>query len=78
MLDPRNDSVFRDLARKVIDDKNTLLYYDRLHVLYQALANIKGTTPTIVEAGVYKGGSKLFLGFSSAKVFHRRYKNVFN
>jgi O-methyltransferase len=69
ILDPRKDSAFRNLARKVIDDKTTLLYYDRLHVRYQALQNLKRQKPVIVEAGVDKGESSYFAASVAQKFF---------
>jgi len=73
----REMNPFGPLASKVIEEKKTLLYYDRLYTLYQALINIKylqnSSNINLAEIGVYKGGTSYFLllllealGFSSA------------
>lgn len=47
--------------------KKTLLYFDRLHVIYQALINIHNRfgngkkTLNIVKIGVYKDGETLLV-----------------
>ncbi len=67
MFDIRDDVFFRETANKVIHDKRTLLYYDRLHVIYQSLQNIHNQfisqkePMNIVEVGVYKGGGSYFI-----------------
>ncbi len=67
MYDIRDDDFFYKTARSVINDKRTLLYYDRLHVIYQSLKNIYNQCGNdqeplnIVEVGVYKGGGSYFI-----------------
>ena len=45
--------------------KKSLLYYDRLYTIYQALSNLKvrgaGTNIDMAEVGVYKGGTSYFI-----------------
>jgi len=71
---PVNDlPVFGDLASRVIQDRRSSLYYDRLHTIFQSLAHIKAQFKpseklNLVEVGVYKGGTSYFIA-SAAKHF---------
>ncbi len=65
-LDIRKIPIFGELAKAVISEGRTLLYYDRLYMLYQALENLARRFGTegalrIAEVGVYKGGTSNFL-----------------
>lgn len=58
--------VFGELASQVIQDRRSTLYYDRLHVIFQALVHLKTQFETheklnLVEVGVYKGGTSYFI-----------------
>ena len=57
--DPREDKEFFELATKVRKCGTTSLYYDRLYTFYQLINQLK--PKTILEAGVYKGGSAYFM-----------------
>lgn len=64
--DFRDEEPFGTLARDAIDTGRTMLYFDRLHVLYQAVRNVAlrlpvGEALTMMEVGVYKGGGSYFL-----------------
>ncbi len=61
--DLRTLSVFGPLAAEVISSKKTLLYYDRLYILFQCLQGFlqKQASFSAVEIGVYKGGTSMFL-----------------
>lgn len=65
LIDIRSLPWFDMLARQVISQKRTLLYYDRLYTIYQALFRIKvaiGDSPAnMAEVGVYKGGGSYFI-----------------
>jgi hypothetical protein len=65
-VDIRTLPVFGDVARRAVAGGRTLLYYDRLHVLFQALAAAhRPATPdhlTIAVVGVFRGGTLAFLG----------------
>lgn len=69
LRDPREDALFFELAQPLIENRISLLYYDRLWTLYQALksamrlhAATKSERPfTMVEAGVYRGGGSAFM-----------------
>lgn len=75
MFDIRDDELFLKAANKVIREKRTLLYYDRLHVIYQSLQNIHNqfidekATLNIVEVGVYKGGGSYFISSLLKELF---------
>ncbi|MEW6083519.1 MAG: TylF/MycF/NovP-related O-methyltransferase [Chloroflexota bacterium] len=64
---PLNEErVFENLAAPVIRSKRSSLYYDRLHVIFQALAHLKAQFKAhenlnLVEVGVYKGGTSYFI-----------------
>ena len=59
-------------------DKRTLLYYDRLYVIYQALMHVKRLNETgleMAEVGTYRGGTTFFiasanetLGLNASKI----------
>lgn len=65
MIDIRSLPQFSSLARSVIEQGKTLLYYDRLYTLYQALEHILqlpgALNSNIAEVGVYKGGGSYFI-----------------
>ena len=72
LIDLRENKEFESYATKVIRDKTTSLYYDRLYTFYQLLRHIKNLNvpkPLLVEAGVYKGGSAYFIASVAAKLF---------
>ena len=57
---------FGELARAVRGHGRTLLYFDKLHVIYQAIANVAAAGPpqgrpfTIADVGTFQGGSAWF------------------
>jgi len=77
LADVRGSEPFASLARQAIDSGKTLLYFDRLHILYQAISTVIGRlesheTLTMMEVGVYKGGgSGFFASVAEALVPHR-------
>lgn len=79
MFDIREDDFFRESANKVIHDKRTLLYYDRLHVIYQSLQNIHNRfidekeSLNVVEVGVYKGGGSYFISSILKELFNDKF-----
>jgi hypothetical protein len=62
---PMDDDEFLPLAREVRRQGLTSLYFDRLYTLYQAVRNVVRRFPQdrlgLLEAGVYRGGSSLYL-----------------
>lgn len=71
-IDIRDVAGFRDLAERVIADKRTLLHYDRLYMLYQAIRNVRhlaGTGGRIAEVGVYRGGGSYFIAAAASVLF---------
>lgn len=66
-VDIRSDPHFLKLSSLVIGEKRTLLYFDRLHTIYQSLieankaANSANSIFTALEVGVYKGGGSKFI-----------------
>ena len=64
--DIREVPVFGPLAAEVVAEGRSCLYYDRLYVIYEALASLRryagATRPfRIVEVGVYRGGTSAYL-----------------
>ena len=60
-LQHRPDDAFFELADAVVPTKLTLLGYDRLYVLWQAVSNL-GTVPgAVAEIGTFRGGSAFFI-----------------
>jgi Macrocin-O-methyltransferase (TylF) len=68
---PLEDDKFMAMARDIVEPRLTVLGYDRLYTLYQALrstiAAVPGSEPIeLLEVGVYKGGSSWFLAFAGS------------
>lgn len=66
LMDIREEEPFFSLAKTVYDQQTSCLYFDRLHVLYQAATNVIRNSPpnsrlNFIEVGVYKGGGTYFL-----------------
>ena len=63
--DIREDADFKEAADHVIGRGTSLLYYDRLHTLYESIRNVSRLYPdarlNVVEVGVYRGGTSFFL-----------------
>lgn len=56
-LDAPADQAFLDLARPLVDARRTLLGYDRLYILWQAVKNVAHLGLPAVEVGAFRGGS---------------------
>lgn len=56
-----DDQVFLNIARPVLDSRRTQLGYDRLYVLWQAVANVAHLSLPAAEIGSYLGGTSFFL-----------------
>jgi hypothetical protein len=65
LINIRDLHPFGPLAAGVIEPKKSLLYYDRLYTIYQALSNLKvrdvSTNLDMAEVGVYRGGTSYFI-----------------
>jgi len=63
--DLRNEEPFSRLAGRAIASRKTLLNYDRLYTLYNAIQSAKATSKGrhfhAVEIGVFKGGGSRFI-----------------
>ncbi|MBI5578638.1 MAG: class I SAM-dependent methyltransferase [Deltaproteobacteria bacterium] len=53
--------VFRRFSEKVISENRTLLRFQRLFVIWQALYNVRHLKLPMVEVGSYRGGSAYFI-----------------
>ena len=62
------DEEFFVLADEVIRRKRTLLGYDRLYVLWQAVRNVAPVPGSAAEIGSYRGGSAHFIAKSFVNV----------
>lgn len=62
-LDIRTLQPFARLAEKVITDRRTYLYYDRLYTIYQGLLNLTRLPDAahVAEIGVFRGGGTYFM-----------------
>jgi len=68
---------FAEMAREVVSHNKTLLGYDRLYTLYQAIISVKNTSiqdGSIAEVGVYKGGSAYFIAMLAEKFIGNKTK----
>jgi len=52
---------FSEIAERYVAEDKTLLHFDRLYTLYQAVMNTLNMPGDIVELGVYRGGSLKFI-----------------
>jgi O-methyltransferase len=52
---------FSGIACRVIEDQTTLLNYDRLYTLWQAVCHIPSSDLPLAEIGTYRGGSAKFI-----------------
>lgn len=70
MIDIRSLPQFSPLAQTVIEQGRTLLYYDRLYTIYQALKRVAAlpdaSGSNMAEVGVYKGGGSYFIASTLA------------
>jgi O-methyltransferase len=74
-IDIRDVAGFRELAKKVIADQRTLLHYDRLYILYQAIWNLRQLAKqdlSIAEIGVYRGGGSYFIASVVNALFEKQ------
>lgn len=74
-IDIREIAVFGELAREVINQNRTILSYDRLYVLYQAIWNVRHLSAdgaSMAEVGVYRGGGSYFMALVADKMFRRK------
>ena len=65
---------FSGIASQVIEDQTTLLNYDRLYTLWQAVLHIPSPDSPLAEIGTYRGGSAKFI-IETLK--QNRYENQF-
>ncbi len=61
LYDFRQEPGFSEIARSVIADGRTLLNYDRLLILWQAVRNTYRLQQSVAEVGSYRGGSAHFI-----------------
>jgi hypothetical protein len=57
----RPDADFFALADQVVENRRTLLGYDRLYVFWQAIRNLRSIPGNAAEIGAYRGGSAFFI-----------------
>lgn len=76
------NELFLNIASEVIDRKLTLLYFDRLFVIFNCLKNIINITDkkkrklVFVEVGAYKGGSSYFIASVLNKLTGGKTENI--
>ena len=52
---------FWEIATTILNDKKTMLYYDRLYTLWQGVLGIPSSDLPIAEIGTHRGGSAKFM-----------------
>jgi hypothetical protein len=55
------DEAFDRVASTVIEQGRTMLKYDRLYTLWQAVKNVRGAEAAAAEVGSFRGGSAYFI-----------------
>ena len=73
-IDLKQIPVFSGIAAQVIEDQTTMLHYDRLYTLWQAVRHISSPDLPLAEVGTYRGGSAKFI-IETLK--QNRYENQF-
>lgn len=71
LYNPLQDPVFAELWDEVRLARTTLLFYDRLYVLYQALIQALAASEgpvEVLEVGVFRGGTSWFLGSAGERL----------
>ena len=66
LYDFRQEAGFAETAGVVIDEGRTLLHYNRLLILWQAVKNTFPLRQAVAEVGSYRGGSARFLALAFA------------
>ena len=61
VLEYRPDPDFFEIADPIVASRRTLLGYDRLYVLWQAIRNVATIDGDAAEIGTYRGGSAWFI-----------------
>jgi O-methyltransferase len=57
----RPGAAFFDAAVPIVKSRRTLMAYDKLYVIWQAVRNVAGVSGAAAEIGVYKGGSSYLI-----------------
>jgi predicted O-methyltransferase YrrM len=60
-VDVRYVEGFGKIARRIIDERRTYLYFDRLYTLWQGVAGQLPGEYAVAEVGAYRGGSAHFI-----------------
>ena len=72
MTDIRTLPIFEELAGDVIQQGRSFLDYARLHMLYQAVWNVRNLAGCICEVGVFRGGGSYFIASAAKKLLKNR------
>jgi O-methyltransferase len=64
LFDFRTEPGFSEVATTIRHEERTLLDYNRLLTLWQAVRNTRNIHHAVAEVGVYKGGSSKFLAMA--------------
>lgn len=80
LIDIRTDQRFYRLAQQARADQRTLLYLDRLHTIYQAVADLArrlppGETARTIEIGVYRGGASFLMAAVAEELLPGRFEH---
>ena len=69
---------FSEIASQVIEDKTTMLNYDRLYTLWQAVDQISSPDLALAEVGTYRGGSAKFISETLKRNGHENPLYIFD
>jgi hypothetical protein len=69
---------FSGIATQVIEDQTTMLHYDRLYTLWQAVRHISSPDLPLAEVGTYRGGSAKFITETLKQNLHENRFDVFD
>ena len=77
-IDIRTLPIFEELATDVIKQGRSFLDFARLHVLYQALWNVRKLDGSLCEVGVFRGGGSYFIASTAQRLFKNRPFKMFS
>jgi O-methyltransferase len=63
-----NDTLFHEIASDSRIRNNTLMGFDRMYIIWQALLNTRFLNAPTMEAGVYRGGTSAFIVLATEKL----------
>jgi hypothetical protein len=78
LLDIRTMPIFEELAKDVVRHGRSFLDYARLHMLFQAIWNVRKLGGCLCEIGVFRGGGSYFMASAARKLLEGRSFKIYS